>query len=240
MPKTSDLHSFEAALQALLEPVSAYARAKGIGPQRLAAMLAAAAKGRAAAAPPALPFEVGLRLVGRWASDPLYSSRGKPRPLPMRGPRSFAGLVRSARAGSAEKARAALIDQGLVRERRDGSLVLLRTSYVPQKSPAAKMHVVGRAAAEFLRVVLHNADAPAERAFLQRVASYDNIGSSSLMTLRTALRREGVRALERANALLAARDRDRRPSSSSGKRTRVSFGVYLLDEPFGAPSRRKK
>jgi hypothetical protein len=240
VPKSTDLKAFEAAIQTLLAPLADYARANGIGARRFAQILADAARGKVPPAVPELPYEAALRLVGRWSMEGAYSHRGKPRLLPFRGKRSFTSLVRSARAGSAERARAALLGAGVVEERRDGSLRLLQVAYVPHKGKKEKVDILGRATAEFLRVLTHNLSAPPENAFLQRVASYDNIGSSSLMTLRNALRREGVRALERANTLLAARDRDRHPEASSGPRRRVSFGVYLLEEPFGAASRRKK
>ena len=75
--------------------------------------------------------------------------------------------------------------------------------------------------------------APPGKTFLQRTASYDNIGSSSLTMLRKRLLREGEQVLLRANALLARRDRDRRASAPGGRRTRVTFGVYCLDEEVG-------
>jgi hypothetical protein len=206
----------------------------------LAEILAAAARGSAPALIPELPYDVGVRLVGRWSTDRLYCSRGKAKRLPLRGAVSFTSLARAARAGTPERARDALVAAGLVKAHRDGTLQLLHTVYVPQSGRNTKMDIAGQAAAEFVRVLMHNTNAPPEQTFLQRVACYDNIGSSSLTPLRTALRREGVRALERANGLLAARDRDRHPAASRGRRTRVSFGVYVFEEPVEAASRRKK
>jgi hypothetical protein len=148
-------------------------------------------------------------------------------------------LVRLAKAGSVARASAALVHAGIVRQDSKGNLHLLRGEYVPRPGGAEKMDILGHAGAEFLRVLAHNVQAAEGESFLQRVASYDNIGSSSLMTLRKALQREGRNALERANRLLADRDRDRNGRAAGGRRTRVSFGVYVLEEPVRRAARKQ-
>jgi hypothetical protein len=235
---TKDTRAFEAAVQALLAPVARYARTQGIGPDRFARIVARAARGDLPKLEPELPYEVAVRLVGRWSSDRNFLSRGKPKPLPLEGPRSFASLVRAARAGSVDRAHHGLVQAGLVTADRQGRLRLRQRVYVPSGGKHEKIDILGRAAAEFLRVLTHNLSSPVDESLLQRVASYDNIGRSSLMMLRRALRQEGLRALERANALLAGRDRDRNPRAPGGRRTRVSFGVYVLEEPVADKVRR--
>jgi hypothetical protein len=202
-------------------------------------MLSAAARNRRAPAGPPLDYEAAVRLVSRWSSDSRFVRRGRPRALSMQGAGSFATLARLAKAGSAAKASAALVDAGVIRRDAKGNLHLLRREYVPRAGGAEKMDILGRAGADFLRVLMHNLSAADGETFLQRVASYDNIGSSSLMTLRKALRREGRSALERANRLLADRDRDRNGRAAGGRRTRVSFGVYVLEEAVERRSRKR-
>lgn len=226
-------------MQALLAPVARYARTQGIDADAFARIVARAARGRISHVEPALPYDAAVRVVSRWSTDSAYSKGGKPKLLAARGRGSFAALVRAARAGSAEMAREALIAAGLVKQDRNGRLRLLQTAYVPAKGEE-KLDILGRAGAEFIRVLAHNLKARPGETFLQRVASYDNIGASSLMMLRGALRREGVRALQRANALLAAKDRDRNPRARGGRRTRVSFGVYMFEAPEGAGRRRSR
>jgi len=240
VPTKNDIRGFEAAIQALLAPLARHARQNGINARRFAQIVGAAARDRALRVTPELPYEAGVRLVGRWCSDPLYSRAKKPKLLPAKGRGSFASLVRAAGAGSAERARRSLLASGLVKEDARGRLRLLQNAYIPGAAQAEKLEILGHAGAEFLRVLTHNLSSAPGETFLQRAASYDNIGASSLTMLRRALRREGLGALERANRLLAATDRDRNPRARGGRRTRVSFGLYLLEEPVGGARRRKK
>ncbi len=214
------------------------ARQRGIGPKRFASMLVSAAQGRGTSQA-AIDYDVAVRLVSRWTMDKVYSANGKPRPLPLRGNRSFASLARAARAGAPASVLAALKAVGVVRQDRRGIAILLEGAYIP-RSANEKLDILGRAGGDFLRVLAHNVACKPEETFLQRSASYDSIGASSLKTLRRALRSEVVRALERANSLLASRDRDRNPRAPGGRRTRVSFGVYVLAEPIARTSRRRK
>lgn len=236
MPTPSDTRAFETAIQALLSPLAAYARGRGIDAERFAKMVSRAARGRVPRTEPTLSYDAAVRLISRWSSDRSYATRGRPRILARSGPKSFATLARSARAGAPERALRALSAAGVVRVDPRGKIRLLRTEYVPATSGSERLDVVGRAAAEFLRVLTHNLSSSPDGSLLQRVASYDNIGSSSVTMLRRALRREGLRALRRANDLLAARDRDRNPRAPAGRRTRLSFGVYLLEEPVSRRS----
>lgn len=240
MPTKKDIRAFEAAVQSMLAPLAGLAESRGISRRRFASIVADAARGRLASVEPDLPYDAAVRLVSRWSTDPAYASRGRPRLLALEGPRSFRGLVRAARAGSPAVALAALEGSGVARRDRQGRVHLLQQAYVPATGDDVRLDIAGRAAGEFLRVLAHNLSAPPEERFLQRTASYDNIGASSLMTLRKALRREGLQALDRANDLLASRDRDRRVRAPGGRRTRVSFGVYLLAEPIGPMRRRKR
>lgn len=239
MATRRDTRGFQAAVQALLAPLARYARAQGIDADEFARIVARAARGRIASIEPALPYDAAVRIVSRWSTERPYAQRGKARPLEAGGAGSFASLVRAARAGSPGTARRALIAAGLVKQDRAGRLHLRQTSYVPT-SGDAMVDILGRAGADFVRVLAHNIEARPDERFLQRVASYDNIGASSLMTLRGALRREGLRALQRANALLAAKDRDRNPRARGGRRTRVGFGVYVFETPEGARRRRSR
>jgi hypothetical protein len=240
MPRKGDTRAFEAALQAILAPLARYAEARGLRRAEFSRLVSRAARGGLAHVPPSLPYDAAVRIVSRWSMDPTFSFRSRARALESQGPRSFAALVKSARAGSPAVARRALLAAGIIREDPQGRLRLMRTAYVPVRGEEEKAEILGRAAAEFLRVVTHNSSAPPGESFLQRSASYDNIGAFSLMMLRDALRREGLRALGRANALLARSDRDRTPSAPGGRRTRVSFGVYMLEEPVAATRSRKK
>lgn len=192
-------------------------------------------RGRARRPPsPALPlsYAAATRLISRWVMERPFAAGGRPRPLPREGRGSFAALA--ARAGvDVDAALAALRHVGAVQVRR-GRVVLLDRAYVPSRGAAEKIDIVGRDAAEFLRVLIRNVYASAGNAMLQRKASYDNIGRAAVARLRASIERDGRRILESVDRRLAAADRDRNPKAPGGARTRLTFGVYVCEEA-GAP-----
>lgn len=184
-----------------------------------------------------LTYAAATRLVGRWMLDPVYSKDGKPRILSVQGEKSFGTLASMAGADPA----AALFDLervGVV-EMRGGRVALTSEGYIPRRGELEKLDVLGRDGAEFLRTMLHNVDSP-RVTFLQRKTSYDNIGSRSLPTLRRSLREGALTALHAADRQLAAADRDRNRSAPGGRRTRVSFGIYVCEEPVEQESVRRR
>jgi hypothetical protein len=189
-------------------------------------------------ASPMLSYSAGTRLISRWRSDPVFSDDGIPRPLPLKGPRSFDALARGAKV-NASAARAALRRLGLIRMT-TGRVVLHTDAYVPSRGATEKLDILGRDGAEFIRTMLYNVKAPSGRGFLQRKTSYDNIGSESVPRVLAALRKQGGDVLWTADALLAKVDRDRTPSARGGRRTRVSFGIYCFTEPVPSRTGEKK
>ena len=183
-----------------------------------------------------LPYAVATRLVSRWTSDRGFTKGKTPRALPLHGERSFATLAEMAGVDPAI-ALPALKRAGVVKVVK-GRVSLQKDAYVPA-GEIEKLDILGRDGAEFLRTVIHNTSAAPGRTMLQRKASYDNIGNASLKELREALRGEAGRALKSADHVLAASDRDRTPSARRGKRARVSFGVYIVEEPVESQSRSR-
>lgn len=184
-----------------------------------------------------LSYAAGTRLVSRWRTDPLFSDGGIPRPLPLRGPRSFEELASAAKVEAGD-ARAVLQRLGMIRVARD-RIVLRVDAYVPTRGVAEMLDILGRDGAELIRTMVHNVSNP-RRAFLQRKTSYDNIGAESIPSLLGALRRQGIDAVLSADAMLARTDRDRNPSARGGRRTRVSFGVYCFSEPVATDASRTR
>jgi hypothetical protein len=87
--------------------------------------------------------------------DRAYSRGGRPKALEFSGPGSFSSLVRSARATSPQRARQALLAAGLVKEDGRQRLHLVSAAYIPTAGEAEKTEILGRAAADFLRVLTH-------------------------------------------------------------------------------------
>jgi len=187
-----------------------------------------------------LSYDAAVRIMAHWGSEPAFAQKGRPRALPLYGKRSFATLATMVGA-EPESALAQLRRVGAVRVR-GASVAPLECAYIPARGEREKLDILARDGSEFLRAILHNIKARPAGAFLQRKASYDNIGSRALSDLRDVLRREGQRALQRADATLAESDRDRNRDAPGGRRTRVSFGVYYVEEPLTAsrPGNREK
>lgn len=228
---------WRAAVESVVAPLVRALRGQGMTNAEIAALLGDVARrtgdesgstDAAALASPALSYAAATRLLGRWRSDPLFSDDGVPRPLPVKGARSFEALARATRV-SASEARAALRRLGLIRMTA-GRVVLRVDAYVPARGVTEKLDILGRDGAEFVRTMLHNVKASPGQAFLQRKTCYDNIGGDSAQQTLTALRRHGTEALMSADAMLARVDRDRNPSARGGRRTRISFGVYCISE----------
>lgn len=185
----------------------------------------------------ALSYASAVRIVGRWATVSGTDAEGCPKSLPLHGDRSFDMLAELVGVDPAAALRE-LRRVGAVRVGR-AAVTLVGSAYIPRAGMIEKLDILGRDGAEFLRAQLHNIRVRPAAARLQRKASYDNIGSNALPELRRVLRAEGERALETANRALAAVDRDRCADAPGGGRNRVSFGVYVYQEPV-ADSRRER
>jgi Family of unknown function (DUF6502) len=185
-----------------------------------------------------LDYALALRLVGRWLSHQPYSTAGHPRPLARSGRGSFeelAGLV----GAESEPMLHSLRAVGAVRINRAGRIVLVDEAYIPARGLSEKLEILGRDAAEFVSTILHNLEARHE-ARLQRKASYDNIGERAVSGLRPELRKLAMQSLRDANRALARVDRDRNRKAPGGRRTRVSFGIYVSEERVSEKTTRRR
>jgi hypothetical protein len=227
----------EAAVRAALEvgdlPDGELAKRTGV-PLSLVRRLRAGAKSGVS---PLLPYAAATCLVSRWLTGEEFSRGGKARILPLHGPGSFATLAGMSGVDPAT-ALPALERAGVVHVAK-GCAALCRDAYIPSGGEIEMLDILGRDGAEFLRTMIHNAQAPRERALFQRKTSYDKIGSAALKALRAVLRDEAMRAILAADRSLAANDRDRNPSAPRGQRTRVSFGVYVAEQPAQRPPRSR-
>jgi hypothetical protein len=179
-------------------------------------------------------------VIGRWMGGPPYATRdGSPRRLPYESSRShvasFARLVKDL---SVDIPVRSVLDElmraGVVALLPRGEVELQQQAHVPPKDAAAKLALLGADPAELFCTIMHNIEHP-DSPRLQRKVAYDNIGAEALAEIRAATRRIGEELIRRANALLAAHDRDRNPRAAGGLRTRVVLGTYYFEEAAPAP-----
>lgn len=192
-------------------------------------------------APRAEPVEVEdtltTHVLGRWMAGPPYASRdGIPKRLPYdvagAAAPSFARLVREI--GVDIPVRSVLdelLRQGTVELLPNGDVSVVREANIPQDDLEAKLTLLGADPGELFTTIVHNIEHP-EAPRLQRKVVYDNIGANALAELREEARRLGEEFIRRANALLAAQDRDRNPDAPGGERSRVVLGTHYFEEPY--------
>jgi hypothetical protein len=182
------------------------------------------------------------RLTGRWMATSGYvDTRGRPRTIPYAAKRpEVPSFVRLARELGTDVPPRSIRDQmlraGAIEELAGGRLRLQREFDLP-RDLATRLGILATDPAELFTTIAHNIDEP-EAPWLQRKVRYDNIGADALPELREAARSAGEEFVRRANALLAARDRDRNPGAPGGRRSRATLGVYYCEadsEPDDPP-----
>jgi len=179
-------------------------------------------------------------VIGRWMAGPPYAtSKGIPRRLPYESTRprvaSFARLVKEV---SVDIPVRSVLDEllraGAVAYLPQGQVDLRREAHIPAADTAAKLTLLGTDPAELFSTIMHNIEQP-DAPRLQRKVVYDNIGADALATIRAATRRIGEELIRRANAQLAAHDRDRNTHAAGGQRMRVVLGTYYFEEAAAPP-----
>ncbi len=180
------------------------------------------------------PVNGAARVLAGWRRDRRFTdNRGRPIALPLEdGPRSFAGLVR--RYGNDVPVRAVLdelVRVGAVKRLRNGKVRLLARAYLPSATKADTIGTLGTNIRDLAMTITHNIDADASELFFERKVSYDNIPSESLPALRSATAKLAQTTLEKADRMIARRDRDATPSVKGTGRNRVVLGMFYLHEP---------
>jgi hypothetical protein len=185
--------------------------------------------------PVAVEENLVTHVIGRWMAGPPYAAAdGTPRRLVYDSERpSVASFARLVRELSVDIPVRSVLDEllrvGVVALLPDGDVELRREAHIPSEDAAAKLTFLATDPAEVFRTIMHNIEHP-DAPRLQRKVVYDNVGADALPEIRAAALRTGEQFIRRANALLAAHDRDRNPRAAGGQRTRVVLGTYYYEE----------
>lgn len=180
---------------------------------------------------------VTTRLVGRWMAGPPFADRrGKARPLPYEAGRegdpSFSRLVRETGFdGPTRSVLDEMVRAGAARLRDDGQVELVHDAEAPAVDLEGQFELLGSDPGEVFATIFHNIESPREP-WMHRKVVYDNVGSDALPELRGRTREVGAELVREANALLAARDRDRNADAPGGRRSRVVVATYYFEEPL--------
>ncbi len=177
------------------------------------------------------------RVIGRWMAGPPYADRqhrAKPLPYEVTGSRqsSFSRLVGEAGFdGPVRSVLDEMLRSGAVVMSDDGRVELVREANISVRGVEGKLELLGSDPGEIFDTIVHNLESPGEPWFHRKVV-YDNIGADSLPDLRRDTGVAGESLIREANALLAARDRDRNPEAPGGRRSRVVVATYYFEEPL--------
>ena len=178
-------------------------------------------------------------VIAGWLKDSQFGDgRGHPAPLPMEGKRgSFAALVK---VYSGDIPVRAMLDEllhvGAVQLMKDGRVCLRSRGYIPQKSAAEKLSILGTDTADLIATIDHNVYVNPRNPRFQRKVMYDNVPVEAAQEFQTIVAARGQELLEALDRWLSHRDRDVNPSSKGTGRVRLGVGLYHFEERLGDES----
>jgi len=180
-------------------------------------------------------YNRAARVIAAWRRDRNFlDAEGQPAPLPMAGSDvSFSELVK--RFSGDVPVRATLdelIRVGAVERLEDGSVSLLTRTYIPERSDADKLHILGTDVAHLMSTFDHNLKSDPIGPFFQRKVAYDNLPDEVLPGFRKHSAKKAQTLLESLDRWLAQRDRDVTPTVKGTGRNNAGIGIYYFEEPY--------
>jgi hypothetical protein len=122
---------------------------------------------------------------------------------------------------------------------KNGRLRPLERAYIPQSDEAEKLAILGADVGDLISSIDHNLDTESDAAFYQRKVAYDNLPASYLPRLRTLVRRDAQRLLERLDTEMSKHDLDVVADSTAGTAStdaakeggrRAMVGIYYFED----------
>lgn len=171
-----------------------------------------------------------IRVITAWTVDPRFcNNRGEPADLPQVGDNSFADLIRDYSGDMPTAAMLSTLESSDTVEVVDDRVRLKSRTYLPTRTPAASLAILGRDVAELITAIDHNiATAPGASVF-QRKVSTTNLRADALSSFRELSNAKSQELLETYDAWLS--ERETGPDSDSEQDGRyVAVGIYYYDE----------
>lgn len=184
-------------------------------------------------------YHRAARVITGWVRDPDFGDgKGHPHPLRMDGKRaSFSELVKRY---SGDIPVRAMLDEllrvGAVKELKDSRICLLARGYIPQKSSAEKLNILGTDTADLIATIDHNLYVKPSKPRFQRKVMYDNVPVEVAKEFQVLASAQAQELLEAVDRWLAHRDRDVNPASKGTGRVRVGLGIYHFEERLDGES----
>lgn len=180
-------------------------------------------------------YNRAARVIAAWRRErDFLDGKGMPAPLPMTGSgATFSGLVK--RFSGDVPVRATLdelIRVGAVERSKDGKVRLLTRAYIPEKSDADKLHILGTDVAHLISTIDHNLKSEPILLRFQRKVAYDNLPDDVLPQFRKLSGKKAQALLESLDRWLAQHDRDINPAVKGSGRNRAGLGAFYFEEPY--------
>jgi hypothetical protein len=184
-------------------------------------------------------YNRAARVLTGWVRDADFrDSKGVPRELEIDGEAGFAALVRRY---SGDMPARAVLDEllrvGAVEQHDDARLRLVTRAFVPQRSQADKIGILGHDVADLIATIDHNLQHGATDPRFQRKVMYHSIPTSALPAFRKVSAADAQALLEKLDRWLAARDLDDPAGAEPLPRARVGLGIYYFEEGLEEPRR---
>jgi hypothetical protein len=174
------------------------------------------------------------RVLTGWVRDIEFQDpRGEPRDLDADGASSFATLVKRY---SGDVPVRAVLDElvrvGAVRRDDDGRIRMVERAYVPRKSTAEKLRILGADVADLIETIDHNLQHGAADPRFQRKVMYHSMPADALPEFRRVSATQSQALLEKFDRWLAAHDLGNPPDQPDLPRARVGVGIYYFEQPI--------
>ena len=171
-----------------------------------------------------------IRVITAWAVDPRFAGAGgEPADLPLEGDGSFAELVRDYSGDVPTAAMLSTLESSDTVEVKEGRVRLKSRAYLPTRTPAASLDILGRDVAELITTIDYNIAADRDARVFQRKVSTTHLHADAIDDFRELSNAKSQELLEAYDAWLT--EHEVSPDSDSQHDGHyVAVGIYYFDQ----------
>ena len=176
------------------------------------------------------------RVVHGWLNDAEFlDKKNTPLVLPIKNTKKgkeFGSFVALVKRYSGDVSYGAILDElnhALVTRQPDEHTVsLINNAYVPFKSDAEQIRIIGKSVTDLFNAALHNVEGEKNNKRLQRQVVYSHIDDELIDDLQMMIEEHSKQLIDTLNARLA--EAKEKSGKNSANLKRVGFGVYYIED----------